>query len=43
MSTTKQTEPLRILHLEDDPTDTEILTMILADENIPAEIRRVER
>ena len=42
MSTPRQTEPLQILHLEDDPNDTEILTMILADENIPAEIHRVE-
>jgi two-component system cell cycle sensor histidine kinase/response regulator CckA len=33
--------PIRILHLEDDPNDSELLTMILADENIPSEIHRV--
>jgi two-component system cell cycle sensor histidine kinase/response regulator CckA len=33
---------IRILHLEDDPNDTELLTMILADENIPSEVHRVE-
>jgi two-component system cell cycle sensor histidine kinase/response regulator CckA len=42
MSQTAQAEPLRILHLEDDPNDTEILTMLLADEAIPAEVHRVE-
>lgn len=34
--------PIRILHLEDDPNDSELLTMILADENIPSEVHRVE-
>ena len=34
--------PIRILHLEDDPNDSELLTMILADENIPSEVYRVE-
>jgi two-component system cell cycle sensor histidine kinase/response regulator CckA len=42
MSRTPQTELLRILHLEDDPNDTELLSMILADEKIPCEIHRVE-
>src|ERR1041385_6472740 len=42
MSRTPKTEPLRILHLEDDPTDTELLSMTLADENIPCEVHRVE-
>ena len=34
--------PIRILHLEDDPNDSELLSMILADENIPSEVHRVE-
>jgi two-component system, cell cycle sensor histidine kinase and response regulator CckA len=34
--------PIRILHLEDDPNDSELLTMILADEHIPSEVHRVE-
>ena len=34
--------PIRILHLEDDPGDSELLSMILAEENIPSEIHRVE-
>ena len=34
--------PIRILHLEDDPNDSELLIMILADENIPSEVYRVE-
>jgi len=34
--------PIRILHLEDDPHDSELLSMILADENIPSEVHRVE-
>ena len=42
MSATKRSAPLRILHLEDDPNDTEILSMILADENIPCEVHRVD-
>jgi two-component system cell cycle sensor histidine kinase/response regulator CckA len=42
MSPTRKIQPLRILHLEDDPTDTELLSMILADENIPCEVHRVE-
>src|SRR4051812_23275257 len=42
MSNPKQTDPLRILHLEDDPNDTEILSMLLGDENIPFQVRRVE-
>jgi two-component system cell cycle sensor histidine kinase/response regulator CckA len=33
--------PIRILHLEDDPNDSELLSMILSDENIPSEIHRV--
>jgi len=33
---------LRILHLEDNPYDSEIVTMMLADENIPCEVHRVE-
>jgi signal transduction histidine kinase len=34
--------PIKILHLEDDPNDSELLSMILADENIPSEVHRVE-
>ncbi len=33
---------IRILHLEDDPNDSELLSMILTDENIPSNIHRVE-
>lgn len=36
------TDPLRILHLEDNPYDSEIVSMILAEENIPCQIHRVE-
>jgi len=32
---------IRILHLEDDPNDAELLSMILADEKIPTDIHRV--
>jgi two-component system, cell cycle sensor histidine kinase and response regulator CckA len=42
MIKTTQAEPLRILHLEDDPNDTEILSIILGDEDIPCEVHRVE-
>jgi len=42
MSHTSQAEPLRILHLEDNPYDTEIVTMMLADEKISCEVFRVE-
>ena len=42
MNHTQLTESLRILHLEDDPTDTDLLSMILSDENIPCDIHRVE-
>jgi two-component system cell cycle sensor histidine kinase/response regulator CckA len=42
MSRTSKTEPLQILHLEDDPSDTELLSIILADEKIPCELHRVE-
>ena len=35
-------EPIRILHLEDDPHDSELLSAILADENIPSEVHRVD-
>jgi two-component system cell cycle sensor histidine kinase/response regulator CckA len=34
--------PLRILHLEDNPNDSEIVSMLLSDEHISCEIQRVE-
>ncbi|HEX4262961.1 MAG TPA: response regulator [Verrucomicrobiae bacterium] len=42
--TSKKTpaKPTRILHLEDNPYDTEIVSALLADEHIPCEIQRVE-
>ena len=42
MTPPSSAESIRILHLEDNPSDSELLTMILADENIPSEVRRVE-
>lgn len=42
MSDTLKPEPLRILHLEDNPYDTEIVSSLLADENVPCEVHRVE-
>jgi two-component system cell cycle sensor histidine kinase/response regulator CckA len=42
MSKKTSATPLRILHLEDNPYDSEIVSMLLADENIPCEIQRVE-
>jgi signal transduction histidine kinase len=42
MTQSLSAEPIRILHLEDDPNDSELLSMILADENIPSTIHRVE-
>ena len=42
MTQPQSPEPIRILHLEDDPNDSELLTMILADENIPSQVHRVE-
>ena len=42
MTQPPSTEPIRILHLEDDPNDSELLIMILADENIPSQVHRVE-
>jgi signal transduction histidine kinase len=42
MSKTSPVKPLRILHLEDNPFDSEIVSLLLADENIPCEINRVE-
>jgi two-component system, cell cycle sensor histidine kinase and response regulator CckA len=42
MSKKTPANPLRILHLEDNPYDTEIVSALLADENIPFEIQRVE-
>lgn len=42
MSKKSAATPLRILHLEDNPYDSEIVTMLMADEDIPCEIRRVE-
>lgn len=41
MTQTKPLAPIRILHLEDDPNDSELLSMILSDENIPSQIHRV--
>src|SRR6185312_13641331 len=41
MTEPKPLAPIRILHLEDDPNDSELLSMILSDENIPSEIFRV--
>src|SRR6185312_331135 len=42
MTNKSPVERLRILHLEDNPYDTEIVTMLLTEENIPCEINRVE-
>jgi two-component system cell cycle sensor histidine kinase/response regulator CckA len=42
MTAPTPTGPIRILHLEDDPNDAELLSMILAEENIPSEIYRVD-
>ena len=42
MNKKSEAEPLHILHLEDNPYDSEIVSMILAEENIPCEIHRVE-
>src|SRR5882757_6430618 len=42
MNDTSPVEPLRILHLEDNPYDSEIVSMLLTDERIPFEMQRVE-
>ena len=42
MSQSSPDEPLQILHLEDNPYDTEIVSMMLADEKIPCQVHRVE-
>jgi len=42
MTAPTPTGPIRILHLEDDPNDSELLSMILAEENMPSEIHRVD-
>ena len=34
--------PLRILHLEDDPNDTELLQAMLEKDGLPAELLRVD-
>ena len=36
------TEPLRILHLEDDPLDTELVHELLRADGLPAQIERVD-
>ena len=42
MTNKSRVEPLRILHLEDNPYDSEIISAMLADEEIPCQMHRVE-
>src|SRR5690348_171294 len=42
MNNISRIEPLRILHLEDNPDDTEIVSSLLAGKNVPCEILRLD-
>jgi two-component system cell cycle sensor histidine kinase/response regulator CckA len=42
MEKTTARQPLRILHLEDNPNDTEMVRAVLEDEKIPCDVHRIE-
>src|SRR5438132_4773437 len=41
-TTTRMTAPIRILHLEDNPNDAELVQAMLAEDNLACDIMRVE-